>query len=283
MDALTTMSGSNRAARSWLFVPATSPDRFAKAAASGADRVVIDLEDAVSEMAKTEARRSLKNASLPDNVPLYVRINGCATEWFEEDIALVAKLPVAGILLPKAETADHVARAAAALAKGQRIVAMIETAVGLWNILEVAKGPGVERLTFGALDFQEDTGITDELPNDLELAYARSRIVIATRVAGIAGAIDSISTTLDDAELLSRDATRGRRCGFVGKLCIHPKQILPTHKAFLPSEKERDWAMGLMEMLAARPENERGAFSYRGAMVDRPVMERARSILAVGK
>lgn len=281
MGALNTMNGLNLPARSWLFVPATSPERFIKAASSGADRVVIDLEDAVDASAKVEARRSLKNASLPDNLPLYVRINGVETPWFEADMALVGTLPVAGILLPKAETAAHVARAAAALATGQHIVAMIETAVGLWNVLEVAKGSRVERLAFGALDFQVDTGITDEEPNELELAYARSRIVIASRVAGILGAIDSISTTLDDAEILGSDATRGRRFGFAGKLCIHPKQVAPTHRSFLPRAEEREWASGLMEALAARPESQRGSFSFRGAMVDRPVIERARHILAV--
>ena len=277
MDALSALP-----ARSWLFVPATSPERFAKAAASGADRVVIDLEDAVDAAAKAVARQQLARAALPQSVPLYVRINGCDSEWFEQDLALVGTLPVAGILLPKVETSAHVARAATVLATGQRIVAMIETAAGLWNILEVAGGPKIERLTFGALDFQEDTGITSEEPNELELAYARSTIVIASRVAGIAAAIDSISTTLDDAELIFRDATRGRRFGFAGKLCIHPKQIAPTHKAFLPGPEERAWALGLMEVLAARPEHSRGSFSYCGAMVDKPVIERARSILAAG-
>lgn len=273
MDALTLP------ACSWLFVPATSPERFSKAAASGADRVIIDLEDAVSEAAKPDARCQLARVPLPEGVPLYVRINGCDTEWFEADLALVAKLPVAGILLPKAETAAHVARAAAVLAPGQTIVAIIETAAGLWNVLEVARGPKIERLAFGALDFQVDTGISGEEPNELELAYARSRIVIATRVAGIAAAIDSVSTAIDDAELLGKDARRGRRFGFAGKLCIHPKQIAPTHKAFLPGPEEREWALGLMEALAARPEHERGSFSYRGGMVDRPVIERAKHIL----
>lgn len=278
MDALTTV---NHAARSWLFVPATRPERFAKAAQSGADRVVIDLEDAVAESAKADARNQLALAPLPQGVPLYVRINACDTAWFAEDLAAVAKLPVAGILLPKAETADHVARAAAVLAPGQHIVAIIETAVGLWNILEVARGPRIERLAFGALDFQVDTGITGEEGNELELAHARSTIVIATRVAGIARAIDAVSTTIDDAERINKDACRSRRFGFAGKLCIHPKQIAPTHLAFLPGPEEIAWAAGLLEALAARPANERGTFSYRGGMVDRPVIERAKHILAV--
>jgi citrate lyase subunit beta / citryl-CoA lyase len=277
MDPLTS------AARSWLFVPATRPDRFAKAAASGADSVIVDLEDAVSPGEKRDARRHLLRAPWPEGVPLYLRVNGCGTEWFEEDLAVAAALPLAGILLPKADSQEQGARAAAALPERQRVVPIVETALGLWNVLEVARAPKVERLAFGALDFELDTGMRDEAE---ALAYARSRIVVASKVAGIAPPLDAVSPAVDDEARLRADAERARRFGFAGKLCIHPKQVGPTNRAFQPSDEEVEWARALSEAAAARPPEDRGAFSFRGAMIDRPVMERARQILArasVGK
>ena len=274
------MDTLNLTARSWLFVPATRPERFAKAAASGADRVVIDLEDAVEPSVKPAARAALGTAALPAGVPLYVRVNAFGSPWFEDDLALVGKLAVRGILLPKAESAFHVAECARRLAPGQCIVAMIETAQGLWDVLEVALGPRVERLAFGALDFAVDAGVSPDEADEIELAYARSRIVVASRVAGRAPPVDSVTPALDDAPRLRRDAERARRFGFAGKLCIHPGQVAGIHQAFAPSAAECEWAQGLLEALAARPEAERGTFAYGGQMVDRPVIERARRIQA---
>jgi citrate lyase subunit beta/citryl-CoA lyase len=135
----------------------------------------------------------------------------------------------------------------------------------------------VERLAFGAIDFQLDTGVRGE---DAELAYARSRIVVASRVAGLEPPIDSITESIHDEERLAKDAQRARSFGFGGKLCIHPRQISGTHRAFAPTEEEVEWARGLVDALGAQAEGDRGAFSYRGAMVDRPVIDRARQILA---
>jgi len=264
-------------ARSWLFVPATRQERFAKAAASGADRVILDLEDAVAPPEKRDACRALLGASLPESVPVYVRVNAHGTEWFEEDLAVAAQLPITGILLPKADAGEHVVRAAAALPASQRIVPIVETAAGLWNVLDVARAPRTERLAFGALDFQLDTGMRDE--GDA-LAYARSRVVIASKVAGVAPPIDSVSLVIDDEALVAADAERGRRFGFAGKLCIHPKQLGPTNRVFQPSEADVEWAEALLESLRARRPGDAGAFSFRGTMVDRPVIERARQILA---
>lgn len=272
MDPLTS------AARSWLFVPATRPERFEKAATSGADRVIVDLEDAVVPESKVAAREALAQASLPQTVPIYVRVNAHATEWFEEDVAVAAQLPAAGIMLPKTEAAEQVGRVASALSGDKKVVPLVETAVGLWNVLEIARSPRVERLVFGAIDFQLDTGIRGD---GAELAYARSRVVIASRVAGLAPPIDSISTSIDDEALVERESARAMSFGFAGRLCIHPAQVSPTNRAFMPSAEETEWAEGLMMALANQTGVGRGAFSYRGAMVDRPIVERARRILAL--
>lgn len=271
------MAALKTAARSWLFVPATRPERYAKAAASGADRVILDLEDAVSIEAKAAARAALADAELPGGVPLYVRINGATTEWFEADLAVAAKLPLAGILLPKAESAAQLARAAAVLPESFVLVPIVETARGCLAAEALAAAVRVERLAFGALDFQMDTGMRGD---GEELAWVRAKLVVVSRALGIAAPIDSVCPSFEDESRIRADAERARRYGFAGKLCIHPKQVAPTHAAFAPSAEELAWARGLMAVLESRPAQEQGAFAYRGEMVDQPVIERARAILA---
>jgi citrate lyase subunit beta/citryl-CoA lyase len=266
-------------ARSWLFVPATRPERFGKAAASGADRIIVDLEDAVAPDAKHEARSAVTATALPRSVPVYLRVNGTGTVWIDDDVAAAAALPIAGVVVPKAERAAHLAEIASRLPEGVPLVAIIETALGVEQALEVARAPRVERLAFGAVDFQLDVGGRDG--DAVQLAYARSRIVIASRVAGIAAPIDAVSLALDDDAAVGKDAGQARRFGFAGKLCIHPRQVAAVHRAFAPTPDEVEWARGLLAALGALRPEERGAFSFRGAMVDRPVVERANQILTL--
>ncbi len=261
-------------ARSWLFVPATRPDRFAKAAASGADRVILDLEDAVAPEEKVDARRGLMTATIPRDVPVYVRVNSALTPWFEEDLGVARTLAIRGVLLPKADSAAHVERALAAIAPEQVVVPIIETAAGLWNVLDVARCPRVERLVFGALDFTLDTGIHDA---DGAFDAVRSRIVVASKVAGIAPPVDLVTLAIDDQDLLRRHAGRSRSFGFGGKLCIHPKQIPITNDAFRPSDEEVAWARAILDELATRPRD--AVFSHNGELVDRPVIERAKQVI----
>jgi citrate lyase subunit beta/citryl-CoA lyase len=262
-------------ARSWLFVPATRVDRFAKAAASGADRVIVDLEDAVAPEQKHDAREALATASLPSGVPTYVRINGAGTEWFERDLAVAAALALAGILLPKANTPEDVARAAARLPAAFRIVPIVETAVGVWNVLAVAQSPRVERVVFGALDFQLDTGIHDE---DGAYDFVRTRVAVASRVAKVGAPIDSVCLSIDDEARIAADAARGRRFGCCGKLCIHPNQVRVANRVFRPTDDEIEWARSVLAERASRPAD--AVFSHRGALVDRPVIERAMQIMS---
>lgn len=264
-------------ARSWLFVPANRQERFAKAAASGADRVIIDLEDAVAPAEKRAACDALAGAAIPRSLPVYLRVNAHGTEWFEEDLAVAARLPITGVLLPKADAGEHVGRVAAAIPDAMWVVPIVETAAGLWNVLDVARAPKAERLAFGAVDFHLDTGMADEGDT---LAHARSRMVVASRVARVAPPIDSVTLSIDDERPVVAEAERGRRFGFAGKLCIHPRQLAPVNRVFQPSDADVEWAAALVEAFAARPADDRGAFSFRGTMVDRPVLERARAVLA---
>ena len=265
-------------ARSWLFVPATRPDRFAKAAASGADRIILDLEDAVAPDEKVDARRGLAGTAIPRDVPVYVRVNSALTPWFGDDLAVARTLAIRGILLPKADSAAHVERAVDAIAPQHAIVPIIETAAGLWNVLEVARSRRVERLVFGALDFTLDTGIHDA---DGAFDAARFRVVLASKVAGIAPPVDLVTLAIDDQELLKRHAARSRNFGFGGKLCIHPKQIRVTNDAFRPTDAEVVWARAVLDELASRPQD--AVFAHNGELVDRPVIERAKQIVETAR
>jgi citrate lyase subunit beta/citryl-CoA lyase len=204
---------------------------------------------------------------------VYLRVNAASTEWFDENIEMAGRLRLAGVLLPKAESAADVERAASRLPHEFTVVPIVETASGVWNVLDVARAGRVERVVFGALDFELDTGM---LEGDDTFAYARASIAMASRMARLAPPIDSVTIAIDDENRLMRDAERSRRFGFAGKLCIHPKQAPVLNGMFRPSTAETEWANAVLAECARRPGE--GVFAFRGTMVDRPVIERARRI-----
>ncbi|WP_157094208.1 HpcH/HpaI aldolase/citrate lyase family protein [Brucella pseudogrignonensis] len=252
--------------RAPLFVPANRPERFAKAAASGTDAVILDLEDAVAVDAKDAARDAL--ATDFTDLPVIVRINAHGTPWHDADVAAVSALRPAAVILPKAEDAGVTAVVAAAL--GVPVIALIESAQGLAHARAIAQAPGVVRLAFGSVDFCADLACAHLRE---VLLPARSELVLASRLAGIAAPIDGVTVQLDDLSVSHDDAAHARALGMTGKLCIHPKQIAEVRRAFAPTEKEIDWAH---RVIASGD----GAVSVDGAMVDEPVRIRARAILA---
>jgi citrate lyase subunit beta / citryl-CoA lyase len=258
-------------ARSYLFVPATRPERFAKALESGAHAVIVDLEDAVPPADKDRARKALTEWLSPAR-PVLVRINAAGTPGFEADLALCARPGIAGIVLPKAENADDIERVVRASGGRVPVLPLVETALGLWCARALGEAPGVARLLFGSIDFQLDLGVRD----DALLAY-RAQIVLASRVAGIAAPVDGVTTAIDDADTLRRDAERARELGFGGKLCIHPKQVAVVNATFRPTEGEIAWAQ---RVVAADAAAQGAAVAVDGKMVDRPVLSQARAILA---
>jgi len=258
--------------RSYLFVPGNRPDRFEKAWQSRADAVILDLEDAVQSAHKDLAREAVASWLSPAR-PVYVRINGAGTPWFERDLEVVGMPGVLGIALPKAELPEQVEQVAARLTSEARVLPLLETALGVWNAGTLAQTPRVERLAFGSVDFQLDTGITGDQE---ELLYARSRLVLASRIASILPPIDGVTMALDDLTRLRDDVVRARRLGFGGKLCIHPKQVETINRGFGSTEAERAWAGRILEAVEATGA---GAFRLDGELIDRPVIERARSIL----
>jgi citrate lyase subunit beta / citryl-CoA lyase len=260
-------------ARSFLFVPGNRPERFVKALQSGADAVIIDLEDAVPAQLKVEARATVAGWLSAEHA-VYVRVNAQGTEWHEEDVRAIARAAgLRGLVLPKAQEPRRVAELAAHLAGSASLLPIVESAQGLWSALEIARSARVERLAFGHLDFQRDLGIDGE---NEEILFARSHLVLMSRLAGVGAPLDGITAALDDAEKLKRDVERARRLGFGGKLCIHPKQVEAVNRGFLPSEKDVEWAR---QVVAAAEAAGGGAVRMGAEMVDAPVVARAQQIL----
>ncbi len=256
--------------RAPLFVPATRPERFAKAATSGADAVILDLEDAVAEADKDAARAALHCDFA--RIPTIVRINAVGTPWHSEDIKALRDLAIAAVMLPKSESPEEVAAVVSAL-RGQPMIALIETAKGLANARAIAALPGVVRIAFGSVDFCADMGCAHL--RDL-LLPARMELVLASRLAGISAPIDGVTVQLDDPAIVLADAAHARDLGMTGKLCIHPRQISPVKDAFAPTPAEIDWAKRVLA-------SGNGAVSIDGAMVDEPVRMCARAILAASE
>jgi citrate lyase subunit beta / citryl-CoA lyase len=261
--------------RSYLFVPADQPQRFAKALASGADAVIVDLEDAVAPNAKAAARRSLAEwlagPAEVDRGAVVVRINAVGTDGIDDDIAVCRSAGVEAIMVPKAERTEDLARVAAAA--GKPLIALIETALGLDSVRSIAQAPSVARLAFGSIDFQLDMGIAGD---GEELLAFRSQIVLASRLAGLPPPVDGVSTAIDDAAAVRDDAKRSRRLGFGAKLCIHPTQVAAVNLAFTPSAEELAWARRVVDAAGG---SRGAAVAVDGKMVDKPVLLRAEALL----
>lgn len=269
-------------ARSWLFVPATRPERFAKALASGADAVIIDLEDAVAPADKAAARQALQPAMRAlDPVQrsrLLVRINAAGTPWHAGDLAALREWVAHGlgaVMVPKAESAAGLADVATA-AGPCALLPLIESVSGLDAVNALAASPQVLRLAFGHLDFQADAGLACGA-DEAELVPVRLALVLASRRAMLPAPVDGISPGTQDTVQLASDAARGRRGGFGGKLCIHPAQVAVVNAAFTPSAAELDWARRVVAGCAAAGG---GVFSLDGRMVDAPVLLLAQRTLA---
>ncbi len=259
--------------RSYLFVPGDRPERFAKAAASGADGVILDLEDGVLPERKAMARESIREWFAAGGVAS-VRVNGTGTEWYDEDCRLLHAGKVCAAVLPKAEDASLLADFVSRVPEGVPVIAVIESALGVWRVLELASVPGVTRLAFGSVDFQLDAGIEGE---GEALLYARSRLVLASAIAGLVPPIDGVTVSLDDTEKLVNDVATARQLGFGAKLCIHPNQVEWVNKGLSASESELAWAKLVVD--AAAGSDGLGAIRLNGKLIDRPVIERARRML----
>ncbi len=270
-------------ARTFLFVPATRPERYAKALASGADAVIIDLEDAVAAQDKNGARNQLASAfellGAPERARTVVRLNANGTPWIDDDLKLVADLVRQGlraVMLPKADSAHALRSVAQALGANCALLPLVESLAGLDAVDALAAAPQVLRLAFGHLDFQADIGMACGA-DEVELVPVRLAIIFAARRAGLAISIDGVTVATRDAAQLQEDVARSQRFGFGAKMCIHPAQVALVNAAFSPSAAELDWAQ---RVLAAVEAAGGGVVSLDGRMVDGPVVRLAQHTLA---
>ncbi len=239
--------------------------------------MIVDLEDAVVPEAKEPARqlavRVLKE--IEKTLLWTVRINGIDTQWWEDDLSAVADLGLDAIMLPKA-TPDGVE---ALGSTGPPLLALIETGQGLRLAFEVAAKSRVVALALGGADLAVALRLVERSDRQ-ELLYARSKIVADSAAAGIRPPFDVVHLDLRDQASLEAEAAFARSLGFGGKLCVHPDQVDVVNRVFAPTDEELTWARTVIEVYELGAREGRGAVALDGMLVDRPVVERARQIIA---
>lgn len=278
-----TADRSSLAPRSWLFVPADSEKKVAKAIASDADAVIFDLEDSVAPDRKAAAREILHNLAPRDGGPLWwVRINPVGSDDYRDDIALFRMPDLHGIVLPKAEGGADVTHLAHSTG-GIPIHAIVtETAASLFGLLSYrdAKSP-LAAMSWGAEDLSAALGASSKYDADGELSFtykmARSLCLAGAVSAGVQP-VDGVFADFRDEAGLIAEAEAAAREGFTGKLAIHPAQVGPINAAFTPSAEEVAHAQAIVDAFAADPAA--GVLSVDGKMVDRPHLVQAERVLA---
>ena len=281
--------------RSLLFVPGDRPDRFEKAVTSGADAVIFDLEDAVTAQSRPQARRDVAEFLRRGarEVPHWVRINPVDTADALDDLACIGPHRPDGIVLPKARSGadlrrlDHWLEMLEVEHRFEResikVLALVtEAAQAVLNSTTFAPAPTrVIAYSWGAEDLAADVGASGnrDVQGEFEFTFrlARASCLLMAAAAGIA-AVDTTDIEFRDAEAVGRRARAARRDGFVGKLAIHPAQLVPIHAAFSPTPEEVEWARRVIETLSNAPGQ--GAVALDGRMIDRPHLKQAERILA---
>ncbi len=273
------MKNSLENARSFLFVPANRPERFLKATASGADAVILDLEDSVPFESKKDARLAIKSSwqeLKKSAVSLVIRINSPETQWGLEDLDFFQGLDgLNGVMVPKCESSSSLNRVSQNFI-GVPLLPIIESAAGYLALPEIAKTAYVSRLVVGHIDFLADSGMLCS-EDQLELNSLRFQVAMCSRVGGLAPAIDGVTVSVDDVELIRADAERSIRFGFGGKLCIHPKQISIVHEILAPSADQISWAKKVIDAMEI---SGGAAVQLDGKMIDLPVLLQAKRLLS---
>ena len=264
--------------KTWLFVPATRIDRVKKAFASGTDAVIVDLEDAVATTDKVQARKDLQvYYNSQDYQPIWVRINKAGSEEFFKDVVLCQQMPkLAGVLLAKAEQASDIENAHNMT--GLPVIALIETALGLYQIDSMAKSAGLLAFSYGFLDLCNDlqvhvgTAAADVIANQI-----RYQLLLTSKVHQLLAPIDTVYTDFNDGKGLGQRVQLWSQMGMSGMLCIHPNQVATVKQSLQPTGADIEFARRVIE------EYERSGqavFKIAGQMVDAPVIERCRQLLS---
>ena len=284
--------------RSLLFVPADGGTKLDKAMASGADAVIVDLEDSVAIAEKAATRKAVAEALRRPRKPRgYVRVNAPASPYCFGDLHEVLHRGVEGVVLPKVESAADLHAIDWLIWNLERergipegsidLVPQIETAAGVQRIDRIVQARSlrpykdewrVKRLAFGAADYGHELGLSVSM-EESELADARARVVLASRAAGLEGPLDSPWFHFKEAEAFARALERSRRGGFQGRLCVHPDQLASVNKAYLPSDEELERARRIVAAFREAEGRGEAAVQVDGLMVDYPVAHRAQALL----
>ncbi|MFB7457678.1 HpcH/HpaI aldolase/citrate lyase family protein [Streptomyces sp. NPDC056188] len=273
----------------WLYAPGDRPHVVAKALASGADVVVVDLEDAVAPDRKEYARAATAELlTEPPPVPVHVRINAVDGPLAAADLAAVAPRPgLAGLRLPKVTSAGQVVRVAArtetaqgpppADGAGPPLYALLETALAIERAHVIASAhPALRGISIGEADLRADLGVRQ----DSGLDWCRARVVVAARAAGLAPPTQSVHPDIRDLEGLASSCAHGRALGFLGRAAIHPRQLPIIERAYLPTDRELEEAETVVKAATA----ERGAQALPdGRFIDAAVVAAARRTLALAR
>lgn len=258
-----------------LFCPADRPERYAKAA-SRADAVILDLEDAVARGDKATARQALVQTPL-DPASTVVRVNPAGTAEHESDLAAVAKTQYRMIMLAKTERAADLD----ALDRFE-VLALVETALGVENVGEIARHPAVAGVMWGAEDLIASLGgrsSRDRSGRYRDVArFARARTLLASRAAGKL-VVDAVHIDIADLEGLRAEAADAVDSGFGATACIHPTQVEVIRSAYAADSQSREWARRVLDEAVRQP----GVFQFEGRMVDEPILRQARELLSGGE
>jgi citrate lyase subunit beta / citryl-CoA lyase len=275
-----------RGLRSWLFVPGDRVDELlAKAVATRTDALIIDLEDAVAPPRKSIAREATHRALVRErpSQPIVIRINGLATPWWRDDVAMAREASPAAVMLPKTAGPEDIRSVADAFGDDASvsglpgIVPLVETAAGVLHSEAIAAGPRVLAVALGGEDLAADVGFT-RTDSGIELQHARGHLVLACATAR-RDAIDTPSLDIDHPDRVALDAALARQLGFSGKLAIHPSQVRAINGAFDPTDAEVRWATSILNGLEGSSATGVGAITVAGRMVDKAVANAARLII----
>jgi citrate lyase subunit beta/citryl-CoA lyase len=265
-------------AKAFLFVPANRPERFMKALDTGA-HIIVDLEDAVSVSEKAKARECITQNLLPlfpeFGSRIVIRMNNLNTNEAALDLELIKTLPLQTLIHPKTENTQQLDHISTFLKADSYIVPMVESAQGIDQLRNIAAHPKTLRLTLGNIDLQADLGFLCDA-SESELQPLRFQMTVLSRLFDLAPPIDGVTTDLHSEEQLLANLKRARGIGFLGKLCLHPKQIATTLQFYRPSDEEISNAQ---KIVAAFESVKGGAVQLDGKMIDRPVFLLAQRLL----
>lgn len=272
-----------------------------KAPSAGADGLILDLEDSVPPAEKAAARQRVEEMlRSPEGPARWVRVNGFESEggekWLRADLEAVVQPGLSGVVLPKAESAEQVQALDSELRRLEARTEIVSGKVEILPFIESARAVlfayailtasvRVASVCFGSA---EDGDLVTDLgcrwsPEGTELLYARSKVLLEARAAGIEHPLDGVFLGLDDEEGLVRDAENARNLGYRGKTVIHPRQVLPVNRVFSPTEQEAAYYQDMIGAFEAAESSGSGAIAFRGKMIDRAMVNRARAVVAQAK